>query len=107
MSTETKTTADELLEEALDTTKKKFESEEKPDLDKIEKRSPPKRGICRRCGEDKPVNRVMLCYPCWVITEIEDKERKAGREWFPGMPHPDWCHCEIPGAHPERLSSGN
>jgi hypothetical protein len=66
---------------------------------------PPRRGLCRRCGEDKPVNRMMLCYKCWVITEIEDREKREGRHWHPGMPHPDWCRCELPGHNCGR--SGN
>jgi len=54
---------------------------------------PPKRGICRRCGLDKPINQLMLCYTCWVIVNIEDRERKEGRDWNPRMPHPEWCRC--------------
>lgn len=69
-------------------------------------RRPPKDGTCRRCGLDKPVNRVMLCYRCWVITEIEDREKKEGRHWTPGMAHPEWCRCEGLPEHP-RMSSGN
>lgn len=66
---------------------------EDPDLEKIPKRAPPKDGLCRRCGENKPINRLMLCYVCWVKTNLEEKG------WREGMAHPDWCKCEVPGAH--------
>ncbi|MFA6004491.1 MAG: hypothetical protein WC881_10535 [Elusimicrobiota bacterium] len=76
------------------------ETKEEVDLHKLPKRTPPKEGICRRCGENKPVNRLMLCYPCWVKTELE----KSG--WREGMPHPDWCHCEGVKEHVRR-ADGN
>ena len=69
------------------------EAAEERDPSKIPQRRVPNRGLCRRCGQNKPINRLMLCYPCWVKTELE---KKAG--WREGMPHPDWCGCEgIPG----------
>lgn len=71
------------------------------DLARIPRRKPPSRGLCRRCGQNRPINRLMLCYSCWVKTELEDKG------WREGMPHPDWCACTgLPG-HSERLSEGN
>lgn len=60
---------------------------------RIEQRRPPSRGICRRCGRNKPVNRLMLCYPCWVKTRLEEKG------WREGMPHPDDCGCVGLGEH--------
>jgi len=77
--------------------------DEKPEDIKDRARKPPKDGKCKRCGQDKPLNRLMLCYPCWVIVNIQDTEKKAGRDWLPGIdPHPGWCQCEIIGAHPDR-----
>ena len=72
-----------------------------PDAKPTHGRKPPKEGICKRCGLDKPVNRLSLCYSCFVITNIEDREKKEGREWTPSMAHPSWCKCELPGKHPE------
>lgn len=63
-------------------------------------RSPPKDGTCKRCGLDKPVNSLSLCYRCWVLSEIEDREKREGRHWSPGMPHPEWCRCEGLPEHP-------
>ncbi len=75
--------------------------EEEPDLRKLMKRKPPTDGLCRRCGENKPINRLMLCYPCWVKVELE----KDG--WREGQPHPEHCACEGLGAHADRKSTGN
>lgn len=71
------------------------------DPDKIQRRKPPTRGLCRRCGQNKPVNRLLLCYPCWVKTELEERAL-----WREGTAHPDWCRCEGLQDHPRR-SSGN
>ena len=70
------------------------------DLNKIRKTAPPKKGLCRRCGENKPINRLMLCYPCWVKVQLE----KDG--WKDGQPHPESCGCEGIGGH-SRKSEGN
>ena len=75
--------------------------DEEVDLNKIRKPAPPKKGLCRRCGEDKPINRLMLCYPCWVKTNLEE------RGWREGQPHPEWCHCSGVGGHAGRKSEGN
>lgn len=72
---------------------------EKIDLARIPKRAPPSKGMCLRCGENKPINRLMLCYPCWVKTRLEEKG------WREGQPHPDSCGCSLP-AH-QSPSSGN
>lgn len=85
------------FEETVETRK---ETDEK-DPAKVKQRKPPSRGLCRRCGQNKPINRLMLCYPCWVKTELEEK---AG--WREGMPHPDWCRCEGVDGHARR-SDGN
>lgn len=73
--------------------------EEEADLSRVPRRAPPRRGDCRRCGQDKPLNRLMLCYPCWVKTVLES------RGWREGMPHPGWCDCVLP--EHARKSDGN
>lgn len=102
----TLTTAEELLEEIA--VEKKIDEdllpveEEKDEEDpaKLKQRKPPSDGPCKRCGENKPINRLMLCYPCWVKVELE----KSG--WKEGMSHPSWCQCEGIGEH-QRKSFGN
>ncbi|MBI5242513.1 MAG: hypothetical protein HY922_02370 [Elusimicrobia bacterium] len=69
------------------------------DLKRLSQKEPPSRGLCRRCGENKPVNRLMLCYPCWVKTNLEE------RGWREGQSHPEWCECTL-GDHGRR-SDGN
>lgn len=108
MSTTTIPSGEELLSEILGDTKtadpdlkEETESEEEPDLDKIRQTAPPKKGLCRRCGANKPINRLMLCYPCWVKTNLEENG------WREGMPHPDSCRCEGLGKHTSRKSEGN
>lgn len=109
MPTITTPTGDQLLEEILSGIKpadpeieeKGKEEEEDPDLSKIRQTAPPKKGLCRRCGDNKPINRLMLCYPCWVKTNLEENG------WREGMPHPDWCKCEGMGKHQERRSENN
>lgn len=75
--------------------------DEEIDLARIPKRAPPSKGMCMRCGENKPINRLMLCYPCWVKSQLE----KDG--WKEGEPHPDSCGCEGINGHPGRKSIGN
>lgn len=75
--------------------------QEEVDLERLPKRAPPKKGLCLRCGEDKPINRLMLCYPCWVKVQLE----KDG--WKEGQPHPESCGCEGIGGHPNKKSVGN
>jgi len=55
----------------------------------------PGEGHCVRCGEMKPLNRLRLCYQCFVYCEIEKVEGSFGRIWRPGMPHPSWCQCTL------------
>ena len=97
------TTVEELLEEIQ--TKKpeaplETEPQDEQDPAKLKQRKPPSGGLCRRCGENKPINRLMLCYPCWVKSELENDG------WREGMSHHDWCHCEGIKDH-QRKSSGN
>ena len=71
----------------------KTEDEEK----RVEQRTPPRNGICRRCGKNRPINRLMLCYHCWVKTNLEDKNG-----WREGIPHPADCGCIGLGEHASR-----
>ncbi|MFH1724478.1 MAG: hypothetical protein ABII00_07640 [Elusimicrobiota bacterium] len=94
MAVEPKTPVDDLLAKTLDRTRE-------DDPIREEHRTPPSRGICRRCGQDKPVNQLMLCYRCWVITNLEESG------WREGMPHPGWCQCQGLGGHSGHLGHGN
>lgn len=98
----TETLAEELIIEGPQTDVPVKEApEEEPDLRKLMKRKPPTDGLCRRCGDNKPINRLMLCYPCWVKVQLE----KDG--WREGQPHPESCGCEGIGGHADRKSTGN
>ena len=77
------------------------EEEDEKDPTKLKQRKPPSRGLCRRCGQNKPINRLMLCYPCWVKTMLEEKHG-----WREGQPHPPECDCEAQTDH-QRRSDGN
>ncbi len=108
METITPTTGEQLLDEILSEVKpadpeveEKEETEEEPDITKIRQTAPPKRGLCRRCDQNKPINRLMLCYPCWVKTNLEENG------WREGMPHPGWCKCEGLDGHSSSKSAGN
>ncbi len=73
--------------------------EEKEEVDDIEKRArkPPKDGPCRGCGLDKPLNRLMLCYKCWVNKNLIDEAKARGEDFIPGIdPHPSTCGCVLP-----------
>ena len=92
-----------VLDETLTETEFEIEAspvieEGRPDVTKIPQRRPPKDGPCKRCGQDRPLNRLFLCYPCWVKTVLEEKG------WREGLPHPSSCDCEIPGVHGQPLS---
>jgi hypothetical protein len=101
MSAETTTTIDEFLDTIAPAgpVLEPAETDEQ-DPTKVKQRKPPSGGMCRRCGENKPINRLMLCYPCWVKSNLEESG------WREGMPHPDWCACEGIKDH-VRLSDGN
>lgn len=103
MTPMTMTLAEELVIEAPEIETEKVDlPKEEVDLNRLPKRAPPKKGLCVRCGEDKPINRMMLCYPCWVKTNLEEQHG-----WKEGQPHPDSCGCEGIGGHPDRKSVGN
>jgi hypothetical protein len=74
---------------------------EKPGVDKENRQgaAPPKKGPCRRCGLEKPINRLMLCYRCWVIVRLQDAAKLRGVHWTDGMPHPEACGCTGLGEH--------
>jgi hypothetical protein len=71
--------------------KPKEKEEEKEDIDDIEKRArkPPSEGPCRGCGKNLPLNRLMLCYRCWV------NKRNSDKGWKEGQPHPADCGCDL------------
>lgn len=69
--------------------KPKEEEKETPEDIKRRARKPPKDGPCKRCGQNKPINRLMLCYPCWVKVSLE----KSG--WREGQNHPAGCGCDL------------
>ena len=64
-------------------------AKETPEDVKKRARKPPKDGPCKRCGKNKPLNRLMLCYECWVKENLE----RSG--WHEGEPHPPGCGCAI------------
>jgi len=66
-----------------------LEEKETPEDIKKHARKPPKDGPCKRCGQNKPLNRLMLCYVCWVKVQLE------GRGWREGQNHPSDCGCEL------------
>jgi hypothetical protein len=88
--------ADEVKEKVLP------EKEKEEDLEDLKKRSrkPPSGGKCIRCDKNVPINRLKLCYPCWVKEENE----KSG--WKDGQPHPPTCGCDLDCAQ-DRNSFGN
>lgn len=91
MSTET-------LDKPAVETADKAKPEEKESVEDIERRSrkPPADGPCKGCGNDRPLNRLMLCYSCWVKKNLLDWSRANGDRWIPGDAHPDWCECVTP-----------
>ena len=72
--------------------------EEKETPEDIERRSrkPPADGPCKGCGKNKPLNRLMLCFKCWVNKNLLDWSKANKKDWIPGDPHPDWCKCGLP-----------
>lgn len=78
------------------------EKSEEETAEELRKRSrkPPSGGKCIRCGELKPLNRLKLCYPCWV------KEENGKNGWEEGQPHPGGCGCDLDCAQ-DKNSFGN
>ncbi len=77
----------------------KDQAEDRPSTGGAE---PPKPGPCRECRRLRQLNRLKLCYPCFVDLNISDGMKKRGEEWKSGDKHPAWCDCEGLGEHPER-----
>ena len=57
-------------------------------------RKPPSGSPCAMCGASKPVNRLKLCYECWLVDKLH---KDSGGEWLPGDAHPAGCGCDGPG----------
>jgi hypothetical protein len=78
------------------------EKSEEETAEELKKRSrkPPNEGKCVECGELKPLNRLKLCYKCWIKLENE----KSG--WSEGNPHPGTCGCDLDCAQ-DKNSFGN
>ena len=77
----------------------KDNAEDRPDCGGAK---PPEDGHCRECKRLRKLNRLKLCYPCFVELVLMDEAKKRGFEWKPGDKHPDWCGCEGLGEHAER-----
>lgn len=60
---------------------------------------PPEDGLCRECKRRRRLNRLRLCYPCFVELVLMEEAEKRGFKWKPGDKHPDWCSCEGLGEH--------
>ena len=78
------------------------EKEKEEDLEDLKKRSrkPPENNKCKICGQYKPLNRLKLCYECWVLEELK-------KDGWSGGPHPNSCGCTGLGGHEARHSEGN
>lgn len=78
-------------EHEVETEKIPPKEEPKENIEDVKKRArkPPKDGPCKRCGENKPLNRLLLCYRCWVLVQLE------GKGWKEGQPHPAGCGCDL------------
>lgn len=86
----------ETLPPAAPAEKPKEDEKEEESEEEIRKRArkPPSEGPCKMCGQPKPLNRLLLCYECW----LKDKLHKdSGGDWLPGDPHPAGCGCDGPG----------
>lgn len=73
----------------------KPKEETKEDIKDIEKRArkPPSDGPCKGCGKNLPLNRLMLCFRCWVNKNLMDENK----DFIPGIdPHPSHCGCNLP-----------
>ncbi len=66
---------------------------------------PPANGKCKICGRERALNRKFVCYVCHVESNLTELEKKMGREWKAGDPHPDYCDCEGLGEHKNRDGS--
>lgn len=79
--------------------KEKPKEEEKEGIKDIEKRArkPPSEGPCLGCGNNLPLNRLELCFRCWVNKNLDDWAKSQGRDFIPTVDaHPAWCGCGLP-----------
>jgi len=75
----------------------KEEKKESPEDIQKRARKPPAEGPCKGCGKNLPLNRLMLCFRCWVNKNLDDWARTQGRDFIPTVdPHPAWCKCGLP-----------
>lgn len=65
------------------------EKKETPEDIKKRARKPPKDGPCKGCGKNLPLNRLQLCYRCWVLKQLKDQG------WREGQSHPAGCGCDL------------
>lgn len=77
----------------------KDQAEKRPDCGGAK---PPEDGPCRECKRLRRLNRLRLCYPCFVELVLMEEAEKRGFKWKPGDQHPDWCSCEGLGEHAGR-----
>lgn len=91
--------AEKPLEEKSALDDAKDQAEDRPDTGGA---PPPKEGHCRECKRVRRLNRLKLCYPCFVELVLMDEAKKRGHAWKSGDKHPDFCACEGLGEHPER-----
>lgn len=86
-----KTVTIERIETIPATPESKPVPEEKESAEDLKRRArkPPADGPCKGCGQAKPLNRLMLCYPCWV------KKQNSDKGWREGQPHPAGCGCAL------------
>lgn len=73
-----------------------FEEKETPEDIKKRARKPPKDGPCKGCGKNLPLNRLFLCFKCWVNKNLSDWAKAEGKDFIPNIdPHPAWCKCGL------------
>jgi len=61
----------------------------------------PAKGGCRRCKRNIPINRLKLCYECFVKINL------LNGGWTRFDIHPDWCHCTLKVPHLGRQGANN
>lgn len=83
------------------------DGKETPESIKKRSRKPPSDGPCKGCGKNLPLNRLMLCFKCWVNKNLSDWAKAEGNDFIPNIdPHPAWCHCGL-AEHGGNRSGGN
>lgn len=75
----------------------KEEKKESPEDIQKRARKPPAEGPCKGCGKNLPLNRLFLCFRCWVNKNLTDWARATGQDFIPSVDaHPSWCGCGLP-----------